>query len=90
MHNSSRRVGRVNGKNKMTAGWSAETNEGSRCRISGAGMVDGAQTTNDSNRAERGGRIGILAVVLKIEKIHNITKGQIKILIDIYIYKNSF
>ena len=68
-------------KNKRTAGWSIETNEGSRCRISGAGMVDGVQNTNDSNRAERGGRVGILAVVLKIAKMHNITKGHIKIVI---------
>ena len=66
----------------MTAGWSIETGEGNKYRISGAGMVDGVQSTNDSNRAERGGRIGILAVILKIAKLHDIKRGHVNILID--------
>ena len=66
----------------MIVGWTIETSEGNQCRISGSGMVDEAQSTNDSNRAERGGRIGILAVILKIAKLHDIKKGHVKILID--------
>ena len=57
----------------MTAGWAIETREGNACRILGAGMVDGVKSTNDSNRAERGGRIGILAVILKIAKMHELS-----------------
>ena len=45
-------------------------------------MVDGDTATNVSNQAERGGRIGILAVILKIAKIHDIQRGHVKILID--------
>ena len=37
---------------KKASGWSIEIREGNRCYISGAGMVDGAQSTNDPNRAK--------------------------------------
>ena len=51
---------------KMTFRWVLQTNKGEEHRIEGPGIVDGDQDTNDSTRAERGGRIGILGVICYI------------------------
>ena len=45
-------------------------------------MEDGDCKTNESTRAERGGRVGILAVLIHFAKSFNLTKGHITILID--------
>jgi len=52
----------------MTLGWALETAEGENCRISGPGMVDGDGETNDSTRAEQGGRVAILAILVHFAK----------------------
>ena len=67
---------------KMTLGWEIETLEGETSRISGPGMVDGDGETNDSTRAERGGRVGILAVLVHFAKSFDLKKGHVTILID--------
>ena len=45
-------------------------------------MVDGDCEINDSTRAERGGRVGMLAVLIHYAKYINLTKVHITILID--------
>ena len=67
---------------EMVIGWALETREGEECRIEGAGMVDGNPATNDSTRAERGGRISILGAVLQIAEQYELQQGHVKILID--------
>ena len=66
----------------MTLGWAIENEEEERCRISGPRMVDGDCNTNDSTRAERGGRVGIFAVITHFAKTFNLSKGHVTILVD--------
>ena len=67
---------------EMVLGWALENKEGMNCRIEGAGIVDGDPKTNDSTRAERGGRANILGVILHLAREFDIQKGHVKILID--------
>ena len=67
---------------KMTLGWVLETEEGAKCQISGPGMVDRDGDTNDSTRAERGGRVAILAILVHVVKSFDLNQGHITILID--------
>ena len=66
----------------MTLGWAIENAEGENCRISGPGVVDGDGETNDSTRAERGGRVAILAILVHFAKSFDLQKGRVTILID--------
>ena len=66
----------------MIIGWALETREGKECRIEGSGIVDGNTATNDSTRAERGGRISILGVILQVAETYELQQGHVKILID--------
>ena len=45
-------------------------------------MVDGDGDTNDSTRAERGGRVAILAILAHVAKSFDLNQGHIAILID--------
>ena len=45
-------------------------------------MVDGDTLTNDSTRAERGGRVGVLAAVVHVARMYKIQEGHILLLID--------
>ena len=66
----------------MTLGWALETTEGENCRISGPGMIDGDRETNNSTRAERGGRVAILAIIVHVVKSFDLQKWHVTILID--------
>ena len=67
---------------KMTLCWAIENKEGEKCRISGPGMVDGDTDINDSTRAERGRRVGILDVITHIAKTFNLSRSHVTVLID--------
>ena len=67
---------------KMTLGWVLKTVEGAKCQISGLGMVDKDGDTNDSTRAERGGRVAILAILVHVVKSFDLNQGHVTILID--------
>ena len=67
---------------KMTFGWVLQTNQGEEHRIEGPGIVDGDQDTNDSTRAERGGRIGILGAICYIAQKFKIQTGMVNVYID--------
>ena len=51
---------------EMNLGRTLEIRKGDEYRIKVSGLEDGKPTTNDSTRAERGGRISILGVILQI------------------------
>ena len=66
---------------KVTLRWAIETSERETCRVLGPGMVDGDSETNYSTEAERGGRLGILAVLIHFTKPYNLTKVHVTILL---------
>ena len=45
-------------------------------------MIYGDIESDDSTRPERGGRVGILAVITHIAKTFNLSKGHVTVLID--------
>ena len=67
---------------EMVIGWALETREGEECRIGEPVLIDGDPTTNDSTRAERGGRIRILGVILQTAEQYELQQGHVNILID--------
>ena len=67
---------------EMMIGWALESNEGEKCRIAGGGMVDGDTKTNDSTRAERGGRIAILAAICHVAQKYSLERGHVRICIN--------
>ena len=67
---------------KMTFGWALQTKTGEEYRIEGPGIVDGDQDTNNSTRAERGGRVRILGVICYLAQKFKIQSGRVHIYID--------